>query len=460
MTSRASGALARYLPAGGYPRHYGEMVASVEASPEGDGFSVASADAVLSPASVAAMVPLSRLLLTDLDALCDHQLELIVKHAPDLADNTDFASAARRICRDNITNFAQLLPAVEEPEEAFVTSSQSFVCGEDVARSGVSLSALLEMYRRGQALLFQELLGGAFRDLPDSVPMNEVLNYCTVRWGAYLDVALAHTVDGYLSERKKAGAQAIQRRMRVITALLDKKPVDVAASSHQLGYHLTAWHTGLVIHSTTDLADDDFERAVDTLTRKITTLWGGTDLLWVPSGSRYAWVWLGSADTLSTTIDKAQLDELLQDVKLRATVGKCSQGIEGFILTHRQAKWSLPVHEKQPGSRAVVFYEDIGAVSLIRAEDDHIATFVQAELGHLAAKDKRIDELRYTLLTYLQEGNNARRAAEILHTHKNTVLYRLQRAEALMGRTISQSTFDLELALKLVACYGDWTLTD
>jgi hypothetical protein len=62
--------------------------------------------------------------------------------------------------------------------------------------------------------------------------------------------------------------------------------------------------------------------------------------------------------------------------------------------------------------------------------------------------------LRETLLAWLAEGGNARRAAERLHAHKNTVLYRLQRAQRLLGRPLDQDRGALELALSAVRALG------
>jgi len=42
--------------------------------------------------------------------------------------------------------------------------------------------------------------------------------------------------------------------------------------------------------------------------------------------------------------------------------------------------------------------------------------------------------------------------------HKNTVLYRLQQAEELLGRPLDQRSFELEAALRIAATYGDSVL--
>ena len=66
----------------------------------------------------------------------------------------------------------------------------------------------------------------------------------------------------------------------------------------------------------------------------------------------------------------------------------------------------------------------------------------------------RTARLRETLLAWLAEGGNARRAAERLHAHKNTVLYRLQRAQQILGRPLDEDRGDLELALAAVERLG------
>jgi DNA-binding PucR family transcriptional regulator len=102
----------------------------------------------------------------------------------------------------------------------------------------------------------------------------------------------------------------------------------------------------------------------------------------------------------------------------------------------------------------VIRYDDVELVSLVSADLDRLARFVQRTLGPLTADDATSARLRETLLAWLAEGGNARRAAERLHAHKNTVLYRLQRAQLLLGRPLDEDRGALELALNAVRCFG------
>ena len=106
------------------------------------------------------------------------------------------------------------------------------------------------------------------------------------------------------------------------------------------------------------------------------------------------------------------------------------------------------------GRAGVVRYDDVELVSLVSGDLDRLARFVQRTLGPLTADDDTTARLRDTLLAWLAEGGNARRAAERLHAHKNTVLYRLQRAQLLLGRPLDEDRGALELALRAMRCFG------
>jgi DNA-binding PucR family transcriptional regulator len=56
--------------------------------------------------------------------------------------------------------------------------------------------------------------------------------------------------------------------------------------------------------------------------------------------------------------------------------------------------------------------------------------------------------LRDTLLVFLQTGGSYKTTAERLTLHKNTVQYRIHKAEESLGRPVGESQHDVELALR------------
>jgi DNA-binding PucR family transcriptional regulator len=83
----------------------------------------------------------------------------------------------------------------------------------------------------------------------------------------------------------------------------------------------------------------------------------------------------------------------------------------------------------------------LGASDLLRA-------WVRSTLAGLATDDEHHARLRDTLLVFLQMGGSYKATAERLTVHKNTVQYRLRRAEESLGRPVGENQHDVELALR------------
>jgi DNA-binding PucR family transcriptional regulator len=80
---------------------------------------------------------------------------------------------------------------------------------------------------------------------------------------------------------------------------------------------------------------------------------------------------------------------------------------------------------------------------------DEARRFVAQQLGDLAAEDKSVARLRETLRVFLEENGSFQNAAARLGVHKNTVAYRIRRAEELLGYGIRERQLELQTALRL-----------
>ena len=81
-----------------------------------------------------------------------------------------------------------------------------------------------------------------------------------------------------------------------------------------------------------------------------------------------------------------------------------------------------------------------GSIELIRA-------WVIETLGPLADDDDQHSVLRDTLRVFLQEGGGFKATAERLTLHKNTVQYRVRKAEESLHHPVAQDRLLVELAL-------------
>ena len=79
-------------------------------------------------------------------------------------------------------------------------------------------------------------------------------------------------------------------------------------------------------------------------------------------------------------------------------------------------------------------------------------------LAGLAADDEQSARLRETLLVFLRSGGSYKTTAERLMLHKNTVQYRIRKAEESLGRPVGENRHDVELALQASQWLGSSVL--
>ena len=132
----------------------------------------------------------------------------------------------------------------------------------------------------------------------------------------------------------------------------------------------------------------------------------------------------------------------------------------GFRATHRQALAAQAV-ALVAGAQGdpLTTHADVGSVALLCADLEATRAWVGGVLGPLAADDEQVARLRETLLVFLTAGSSYTAAAEQLLLHKNSVRYRVARAEQLRGRPIRDDRFDVELALRACRWLGQAVLS-
>jgi len=81
-------------------------------------------------------------------------------------------------------------------------------------------------------------------------------------------------------------------------------------------------------------------------------------------------------------------------------------------------------------------------------------------LGDLARDDDGMARLRETVRIFLETGGSFTDAATRLHLHKNTVHYRVRKAEEIRGRPLTDSRLDVEVALVACQQLGNRVLRD
>jgi DNA-binding PucR family transcriptional regulator len=107
----------------------------------------------------------------------------------------------------------------------------------------------------------------------------------------------------------------------------------------------------------------------------------------------------------------------------------------------------------RPGSQVTTFAET-GPVALMLADLQATRGWVWEVLGNLAEDDGQADRLRETLEVFLATGGSYVAAAERLTLHKNTIQYRVRKAEEAVGHSIEGHRSDVEMALRICRKLG------
>lgn len=106
-----------------------------------------------------------------------------------------------------------------------------------------------------------------------------------------------------------------------------------------------------------------------------------------------------------------------------------------------------------PGAR-VTAYAQVAPIALMCTNIDDIRAWVWSVLGALAVDDEHCARLRETLQTFLSTGCSYTATASRQILHKNTVQYRIRKAEESLGRPLHERRPDLEVALLAVQYLG------
>jgi DNA-binding PucR family transcriptional regulator len=392
----------------------------------------------------AALAGAAGALRDDLRPLSERVGVAVSAAVPALAADADVRLARERSAEANLADLLALLADPALPVDSGVPP-EALALATTLVRRGVDPGDLVHAYLVAQNELWRawmEELSGRLSSGPELIAALERSSARVFSRADFLVAALIRHVD---RERERLMGGALARRSRLVRALLAGDESDAAEASRTLGYELERWVLAAVHWGA---GDDALEAHAALLARAA----GAPRALTFAPGEGSVWAWVGTPEQPDLDRIGAALGDALSE-REGVALGTAGQGLAGFRLGHQEALHARRIAELGAAT-GVVRYDEVEAVSLLSADPDRLARFVRRTLGGLIADDPATARLRETLLAWLAEGGNARRAAERLHAHKNTVLYRLQRAQLIIGRPLDRDRGELELALAALQRLG------
>ena len=373
--------------------------------------------------------------------------QAIVREMPELEEDKPLLALLTSSVDSNVDTCLQImqhridLSAVQAPAAAVEYARR-------LAQHGTPLTTLLRAYRLGHARFSDWLLRELARHADDAQVISAATLSISRIVAAYIDQTSEEIVAAYTQERENWLRNRSAARAARIRDLLSGQRINVSATEATLGYRLRQYHVGLVCWT------GDATAAVDDITRLEHAISGvagkaacSSDPVFLPRDESSAWAWLPLG--IHDTFDAAGASAVGSDHDIHFAFGDAAKGAAGFRLTHQQAiaAQAVALAAGSPPPRAVTFSE-VAPVAMMLGSSDLLRAWVLSTLADLATDDEHHARLRDTLLVFLQMGGSYKATAERLTVHKNTVQYRLRRAEESLGRPVGENQHDVELALR------------
>jgi PucR C-terminal helix-turn-helix domain/GGDEF-like domain len=347
---------------------------------------------------------------------------------PAEADDPDYAPGLRAAVA---TALDYGLDAIASGEERSLPVPPELLAQARLAaRNGVSLDTVLRRYFAGFALLGDFLIeeaqaGGLFA--------GPTLQRMLGGLSAVLDRLVAAVGDEHSRAAGGAGGSTEERLASHVRRLLAGEFLDAS----ELAYDLDGHHLGLLA------CGPDVEEAIRGLAAAL-----DRRLLSVCAGGEARWGWLGSIREGDPEELRALAAQSLPP-RLNLAIGEPGEGIEGWRLTHRQARAALPIATSGP--ERVVRYADVALIASIARDELLIASMRQLYLAPLSEARDGGRALRRTLRAYFAAERNVSSAAAALGVSRNTVSSRLRAVEQRLGRSLAAVGLEVDAALRLEA---------
>ncbi|RSD07929.1 PucR family transcriptional regulator [Amycolatopsis eburnea] len=387
--------------------------------------------------------------------------ELIQLYAADLPqlvnDDERMVSLLSASVYQNIETALQIFrhgidPATVEPPAAAMEYARR------LAQRGTPVFDLIRAYDLGQAAMLDFGFQECIRVVTDAALLGAMMRRLLKVAYEFITRVVRQLVGVYQDERDRWLLNRSAARAAKVLDLLGENggPPDVDAAEAVIGYRLRGTHVGLVVWHASE-AHDVLSHLESVAGAVLERAGGEGRPLFVPRDEAGAWVWLPVASVRREHLDAALADA---DPGVRVTVGDPGTGVDGFRDTHQQARrvHALALAAGEHCDRVLTFRE-VGTVALMTSDLNAARLWVASTLGPMSADDENCGRLRETLRVFLASGGSYTAAAAELTMHKNSVQYRVRKAQELLPRGLAEGRLDVELALNLCQRLGAAVLT-
>jgi hypothetical protein len=367
--------------------------------------------------------------LADLDAVTDRLVAAILAEDPSYGLGRTSREDLHRSCHDNLERILQALTGEGRNADLF---DAPHATGHRRAEQGMPLESVLHAYRLGHRAIWDALVAQA-RDDDALAGLVEAASHV---W-EIVDSFSSEVARAFRDTERVLHRRDDRRRDALVDALLEGRGRERAVAADASAALDLPEHGRYVVLV---VAGSENGRGV-------------ADALAV-RGLRTAWRTRADRDTGLIALGRwttGDLEKALERVSLlRAGLSPVVEGLAEVDAAHRLAETAL--RALPPLETGISDLDSRLPGALLVTAPDLAARLVERALGGALALDPdERDVLLLTLATWLDTGGSAGQTAARLYCHRNTVLNRLRRLEALTGRSLDRVDHLVEWSLALMA---------
>jgi hypothetical protein len=323
------------------------------------------------------------------------------------------------------------------------------------AQRDLPVEGLLRAYRLGQVRATRWCLRALSRQTQDPDLLADCADEIVSVIGRYIDQISENLVELYAAERKLWSQRSDTARAVALHAVLTDDTLACDTSELMLGYRLHGWHLAAV--AWVDPGTPHATRALGSFARNLGRAHGAAPLS-VLQDDHTLWAWVSGPGPLDASVLAAAVGPV---GPVNVALGETAPGLAGFRSSHREAIQTRAIAETPEQSHpTVTTFGEIGIAALLYHDLDALREWVRRTLGELARADEATDRLRETVRVFLECGGSYTDAASRLHLHKNTIHYRVRKAEDLRRKPLRERRLDVEVALLICHRLGNRVLTE
>ena len=373
--------------------------------------------------------------------------QLIVRDIPQLRSDHRILALLEASVAENVATVLHILQHGIDLDNVHAPAAAEEYARR-LAQRGIPMAALLRAYRLGSTRFQHWCLQELAQQAHDAAIVSAAGLGIAETTAAYIDRVSEQLVAAYETEKEHWLRNLSATRAARVRTLVQGDQVDLDASEAMLGYRLRQHHVGVV-----GWLDDPepggrtlarLEQATTELARQAAC--PGRPMF-VPQDESCAWAWLPLGDRPVFPVPTVR-GTTGAGSGIRFAVGAPGAGVSGFRRTHRQALGAYAVAlAAGPSGQRLTGFAEVAPLALMSGSTELLRAWVHETLGALADDDDHHARLRDTLRVFLQKNGSFKATAERLILHKNSVQYRIHKAEEALGHPLDEDRLHVELAL-------------